>query len=225
MLIDETLYPIEMAWEGELVPPSGVFAAHGKTMPKVSIGKPDWWAGQKIMGDSWKAPEGGYGYGLARFAFSLRPEGRQEVRRAELVVDLQPDDGGPRPIAFDLTPKAETEEQTGTFTLGIGPDFKFSSVDVSLAKAETTINLRRVFPVITADGVGESTARWVFASRPAHPLVGSQIVYAIVQLPPGVEAARVSLFLSAEITTGFGPIKGLLPKDEACDLSWMLTLK
>ena len=222
MLIDEALCPVETGWEGELVPPSGIFAPRGKAMPKVSIGKPDWWAGQKILGDAWKAPEGGYNYGMARFAFSLRPEGRQEVRRTELVVDLQPEDGGARPTAFDLTPRAETEEQTGAFALGIGPDFKFSSVGVTLAKAETTINLRRVFPVITADGIGESTARWVFASRPAHPLVGSQIVYAIVQMPPGVEATRVSLFLNAEMTTGFGPIKGLLPKDEACDKSWTL---
>ncbi len=169
MLIDEIHYPVETAWEDEFVPPSGVFAARGKAMPQVSIGKPDWWAEQKILGDSWKAPEGGYSYGLARFAFSLRPEGRQEVRRTALVVDFRPEKGSERPTAFDLAPKAETEEQTGTFTLGIGPDFKFSSVDVTLAKTETTINLRRVFPVITADGIGESTARWVFASRPAHP--------------------------------------------------------
>jgi hypothetical protein len=222
MLIDETHYPVETAWEGELVPPSGVFAPRGKVMPKVSIGKPDWWTGRKIMGNAWKAPEGGYSYGLARFAFSLRPEGKQEVRRTELVVDFRPQDDGARPIAFDLEPRAETEEQTGAFTLGIVPDFKFSSVNVTLAKAETTINLHRVFPVITADGIGESTARWVFASRPAHPLVGSQIVYAIVQMPPGVDAARVSLFLNAEMTTRFGPIKGLLPKDEACDLGWTL---
>jgi len=222
MLIDESLYPVEIAWKGELVPPSGVFVPRGKVMPKVSIGKPDWWAGQKILGEAWKAPEGGYSFGLARFAFSLRPEGRQEVRRAELVVEFQPEDGGAIPVAFDLVPRAETEEQTGTFTLGIGPDFKFSSVDVTLAKAETTINLHRVFPVITADGIGESTVRWVFASRPAHPLVGSQIVYAVVELPPGVEAVRVSLMLSAEMTTGLGPIKGLLPKDEACYLSWTL---
>ncbi|MCX6674729.1 MAG: hypothetical protein NTY37_13235 [Methanothrix sp.] len=139
-----------------------------------------------------------------------------------MMVDFRPEDGGARPVAFDLEPRAETEEQTGAFTLGIGPDFKFSSVNVTLAKAETTINLRRVFPVITADGIGESTARWIFASRPAHPLVGSQIVYAIVQLPPGAETSKVSLFLNAEMTTGFGPIKGLLPKDEACDLSWTL---
>jgi hypothetical protein len=222
MLIDETIYPVETAWEGNLVPPSGVFAARGKAMPRVSIGKPEWWDGQKIFGDAWKAPEGSCSYGLARFAFSLRPEGRQEVRKAELMVDFQPEDGGARPVAFDLTPRAETEERTGMFTLGISPDFKFSSVDVTLAKAEATINLRRVFPVITADGIGESTARWVFVSRPAHPLVGSQTVYAIVQLPPGEEAAKVSLFLNAEVATGFGPIKGLLPKDEACDLSWVL---
>jgi hypothetical protein len=220
MLINETRYPVETAWEGELVPTSSLFGPRGKAMPKVSIGKPDWWTCQKILGEAWKAPEGGYSYGLVRFAFSLRPEGRQEVRRAELVADFQPEDGGARPIAFDLEPRAETEEKTGAFTLGIGPDFKFSSVGVTLAKAEATIDLRRVFPVITADGIGESTIRWVFASRPTHPLVGSQIVYAIVQLPPGAEATRVSLFLYAEIATTFGPIKGLLPKDEVCYLSW-----
>lgn len=85
------------------------------------------------------------------------------------MVDFRPEDGGARPIAFDLEPRDETEEKTGAFTLGIGMDFKFSSVGVTLAKAEATINMRRVFPVITADGIGESTARWVFASRPAHP--------------------------------------------------------
>ena len=173
-------------------------------------------------GAAGKAPEGGYSYGLVRVAFSLRPKGWQEVRRAELVVGLQSENDGARPVAFDLAPRAEAEEQTGKFALGIGPNFKFSSMDVTLAKAETTIDLRRAFPVITADGIGESTARWVFVSRPAHPLVGSLIVYAIVQMPQGVEAARVSLFLNAEMTTRFGPIKGLLPKDKACDLSWTL---
>jgi hypothetical protein len=164
---------------------------------KISIGKPDWWTGQKILGDAWKAPEGGHSYGLARFAFSLRPEGKQEVRRAELMVNFQPRDGGAEPIAFDLAPRAETEEQTGKFALGLGPNFKFSSVNVTLAKAETTFELRRAFPVITADGIGESTASWVFASRPAHPLVGSQIVYyAIVQLPPGAETARLASSLT-----------------------------
>lgn len=222
VLIDENLYPVEIAWDGKLVPPTGIFAARGKEMPQVSIGKPDWWDGQHILGDAWKAPEGGYSYGLARFAFSLRPEGRQEVRRAELVVYFQPEDGGKRPVAFDLAPRSETEERTGSFALGIGPDLKFSSVEMTLAKAETTINLRRVFPVIIADGIGESIARWVFVSRPAHPLVGSQIVYAIVQMPPGVESARVAIFLNAEIATGFGPIKGFLPKNVESDLSWML---
>jgi hypothetical protein len=217
MQIDETIYPVETAWEGELVPLSGVMAARGKAMPRVSIGKPDWWAGESL-GESFKAPEGGYKYGLARFAFSLRPEGMQKVRKAELVLDFQPGEDSKRSVAFDLVPRAEIEEQTGSFTLGIGPDFKFFSVDVTLAKAETTINLRRAFPVIITYGIGESTARWVFVSRPAHPLVGSQIVYAMVQMPPGVEAAKVRLFLNAEI----GRFKGFLPKDEECDMIWTL---
>ncbi|HQI92018.1 MAG TPA: hypothetical protein PLS48_10325 [Methanotrichaceae archaeon] len=217
MQIDESIYPVETAWEGELVHHAGIMKARGKGMPHVSIGKPDWWSGE-TLGEFWKAPEGDYSYGLARFAFSLRPEGMQEVRKAELMLDFQSDDGGARPVAFDLVPRAKTEEQTGSVTLGIGPDFKLSSVGVTLAKAETTINFKWVFPVIITDGIGESTARWVFASKPAHPLVGSQIVYAVVQLPPGANTARVKLFLSAEI----GRFKGFLPQDEECDMSWIL---
>lgn len=53
MLINEILNPVETAWKGKLVPSLGVFAIRGKAMPKVSIGKPDWWAGQKIFGDAW----------------------------------------------------------------------------------------------------------------------------------------------------------------------------
>ncbi|MGQ0605097.1 MAG: hypothetical protein ACT4QE_25750 [Anaerolineales bacterium] len=145
------------------------------------------------------------------------------MKRVEVIVHLHAKGGGARPLVFDLFPKALTEEQTGTRTVGLDPTFKFvDAIEVSGLKAETTLNVRQAVPVITADGVGESAARWVFAARPAHPLLGSPSVYAIGELPPGVEAARASLLLSAETTTRFGPVRGLLPEDARQRLSWVL---
>jgi len=91
-----------------------------------------------------------------------------------------------------------------------------------VAKAETKFNLKQSIPVLTADGIGESVARWVFIAGSTHPLVGSQVVYAILELPPGVEAARVSLLLSAEVEMRFGLLRGRLPETERARLSWVL---
>jgi hypothetical protein len=222
MLINEILYPIEDIWEGHLVPAFNIYATPGEALPKASIGKPLWWTDKEILGDNWNPPRGKNRYVLARFAFSLRPEGREEVSKAELVVDFYAGDGGRRPVAFDLLPRAETEYRTRTFNIGIGPEFKFGLLDVNLAKAETAINLSRAFPVIIADGIGENTARWIFESQPTRPLIGSQVVYAIIETAPKVSAINVCLFLTAEIATKIGPIKGLLPREEQCNLDWEL---
>jgi len=223
MHIDDTQLPFETAWEGELAPPEGVFAKGGGDLPTVSLGRPAWWSDGKVLGKEWVPPAGGKRYGLARFVFSLRPGARQEVKGVEFVVHLHAKGGGARPVVFDLFPKAVTEEQTGMRTVGVDPKLKFvDAIEVSGLKAETTINVRQAMPVITADGVGESVARWVFQSRPAHPLIGSQSAFVVVELPPGVEAARASLLLSAEVTTRLGPVRGLLPEAERERLSWVL---
>lgn len=218
MHIDETTFPVEPAWEGVLASPKGVFAPPGEKLPTVSIGRPVWWDGEEIMGEKWTKPLGGSRYGLARFAVSLRPEGRKVVRRAELMVSLNAENGGEVPIVFDMLPKVTTEEKTGTFKATVGLDFKF----LSLAQAGTTIDLTQKVPVIVADGIGESIARWVFVSGRAHPLVGSQLVYAILEMPAETSAARASLQLSAEVATSLGPIRGILPKEANKELSWVL---
>jgi hypothetical protein len=221
MHIDEDHFLIKPAWEGNMVPPAGVYAMRGQNLPRVSIGKPTWWD-SKVLGESWVPPAGGNRYGLARFAFSLSPQGRQEVRKAELMVSLESGNCGPRPVAFDLAPRAEIEEQSRKVTLGIGPNFKFYGLDMSVGKAETTIDLNRSFQVITTYGIGESTARWVFDSRPARPLVGSQLVYVVVEIAPGVEAAQAHLYLTVEIATKIGPIRGLLPHGETNQMVLLL---
>ena len=221
MRIDDSTIPLEIVWQGELQTPAEVYRGEG--LPKVSIGKPSWWSDQKVLGEKWTPPAGGRRYGLARFVFTLRPAERQEISRAEFTVYLFAASAGPRPTAFDLYPKAVTEEQTGTRTVGLDPSLKFAEVvELSGVKAETTLNVKQSAPVITAYGIGESTARWVFESRPAHPLLGSQSAYAVVELPPGVEAARASLQLSAEVATRYGPVRGLIKETEQARLSFVL---
>jgi len=223
MEINETTSPIEIDWEGELVPLSGMFAPGGSELPKVSLGKPFWWGDQKIFGDGWTPPAGGKRYGLARFAFSLRPQLGQIVRHAEFTVYLQPVDGTQLPIVFDLFPKSVTEEQSGDLKASIGPEFKFSGAEASVAKLETTVHLREITSVISADGIGESTARWVFTARRSHLLIGSQLVYAIVELPNDGTKYHATVQLSAEVTTSFGPVRGLLPKTEQTKFRYLLT--
>lgn len=133
------------------------------------------------------------------------------------MVGLDTIDGGQALLVFDMVPRVMTEEKTGTSTVGIGLNFKFAS-----ARAETIIDLRQAVPVTTADGIGESTARWVFVSTRAHPLTGSQTVFAMVELPQGAKAARASLHLSVEVATRLGPIRGLLPRESEAYLSWEL---
>jgi hypothetical protein len=222
MRIGDARFPIEPAWEGTLAPPKGVFAPPGEKLPTVSIGRPVWWDSEEILGEKWTQPARGNRYGLARFAFSLRPEGRKVVRRAELMVSLETENGGGAPVIFDLLPKVTTEEKTGTFKATVGLDFKFLDLAKAGTTIETTIDLHQEVPVIVADGIGESIARWVFVSGRAHPLVGSQIVYAVLGLPAGTSAARASLHLSAEVATSLGPIRGILPKEASEQLSWVL---
>lgn len=225
MQINETTFPIEFDWEGELVPPDKVFAPRGSELPSVSLGKPTWWSDHQVFGDDWTQPAGNKRYGLARFAFSLRPQDKQEVRRAEFTVYLQGQNGSSNPTVFDLFPKNVTEEQTGEVKAEINPQLKFAEVaEVSIGSVGVTANKRNAKAIITADGIGESTARWKFMAHPAAPLTGSQIVYAIVELPRGVTATRITVQLSAEVTTKFGLLRALLPKTTSEEeRSWTLT--
>ncbi len=225
MQINETSFPIEFDWEGKLVPPDKVFAHRGSELPNVSLGKPTWWNDHQIFGDDWKQPAGNKRYGLARFAFSLRPKVRQEIRRAEFTVYLQGQNGSSNPIVFDLFPKNVAEEQTGEIKAEINPQLKFAEVaEVSIGCIGVTANKREAQATITADGIGESTARWIFKAHPAAPLTGSQIVYTIVELPVGTTAIRISVQLSAEVTTRFGLLRALLPKTTSEEEhSWILT--
>ena len=222
MYLDDTNITIEPLWDGALAPPTGTYAMRGDYAPHVTLGKPAWYADTQVLGDDWHAPAGGQRYGVARFAFSIRADGGPTVQRVTFSVNLHAHPMGARPIAFDLIPTLTTEEQTGTRTLGIGPSFKFFGVDATIGKAETTVAIKQAVPVVVAEGVGESAARWEFVSRPAHPLVGAQTTYIVVELPPGVNAARAEMRLTADVQTRLGRVLFMPPQTETARWNYVL---
>ena len=218
MHIDETNFPIVAGWEGELMRATGMLAVPGERLPALSIAKPAWWSDQTLMGEGWTPPPTGRRYGLARFAFSLRPAERQLPRYIDLVVYLHAKGEGLRPIIFDLLPQAAKEEHDEAFAMGVSPDFKFTAPE----NAPVTLDLRQSILTVAADGKGENAAHWAFAVRSTSPFAGSQVMYTLVELLPGVEAARASLQLVAEIETPYGPVRGLLPSSQRTALTWVL---
>jgi hypothetical protein len=223
MQINEVTFPVEFDWEGELVLPTSVFSSESRELPSVSLGQPTWWSDHQVFGDSWTKPAGDKRYGLARFAFSLRPKNNQKIRKVELTIYLQAQDGGKNPIIFDLFPKNLTEEQQGEIKAGINPKLKFTQVaEASIGSIEVTTSRRKAQAVITADGIGENTARWTFQAHPTTPLIGSQIVYATVELPRSTTTTCVTVQISAEVTTKFGLVRGLLPKTDRDRHRWTL---
>lgn len=222
MHIDDRHSTIEPLWEGALAQPSETYATRGAAGPHVTLGKPAWWSDTQMLGDAWHAPAGGQRYGVARFAFSLRVDSGQTVQRVTFSVALHAQPAGARPIAFDLSPMLTTATQTGTRKVGVGPGFKFFGVDVTVGQAEFSITTQQAVPVIAAEGVGESAVRWVFAAHPAHPLVGAQLTYIVVELPQGVAAASAAMHLTADVQTRLGRALFLPPQAEGVRWSYVL---
>jgi hypothetical protein len=217
MHIDETNFPIQEAWRGELEPPGGVFATRGGELPQVTIGRPNWWPGEAILGQNWQAPAGGHRYGLARVSFSLKHPSPKGIKSADFTIQLLTTGSGENPVAFDLFPRELKETRKDSMKLSVSPSLKFSEVEGSLGGLETTLDMTNAAPVITAFGIGEAAVRWNFQSQAAHPLTGSRIVYAIIEVPPSAPGVRVSLRLTARAKRSLGDlVTGATPQaDEA----------
>ncbi|MEM7029823.1 MAG: hypothetical protein AAF629_09680 [Chloroflexota bacterium] len=216
MHIDDKAFPIQEDWSGELVPPQAVFSIPGGPLPRVSLGRPDWWSDEAIFADQWQVPDGGQRFGLARFSFSLRPEGQQSIEQADLIVRLLAHGGGRNPRAFDIFPRDVTAKRDHAVKIAVKPSLTFAEVTGSIGEVETTIDASTAVPVITADGVGEQTIRWVFQQQRTQPLVGSRVVYAIIEQPPDTTAVRVSINLMARVKPNLiaSLMLGRLPEDE-----------
>ena len=224
MIIDDIQFPIEPAWTGALETPAVSFSKGAGTLPQVSIGKPVWWSDPRKLGAEWIPPAGGQRYGMARFAYTLTPADRQTIDSIEFIVSLSSLGSDQRPVAYDLIPGLTTEEQTGTRKFMLDPKLKFADVvEFSGVQAGVEIDVKQAHVVSSIYGLGESDARWTFKARPTHPLIGSQMVFVIVEIPTGAEAARAKVHLSAQVDVPvWGKIRGQLPEEAQAQSSFVL---
>lgn len=206
-------------WEGTLEQPALGFSGVENVL--ASIGEPFQWADGEMLGGNWKAPVGGNRFYLVQLAFTLDPSGKTKVSSAEFCLTLGKQ-GANRAIVFDAFPREQTVERNDSVTLGIGPDFKFGTTDVSLAKAETKFDLGVVVPVVRVTGLQESRLCWRYSEHAKYPLTGSRRMAAIVALPPEMKTALATLELTVNAESRFGRIRVSPPAMEQDRLRWVV---
>jgi hypothetical protein len=216
-----------VAWEGYLEPLRERYLARAPS-PGVTLGEPAWWPAEQAMegetGQKWTPPAGDRRYTLLRLACTLHPpvEARTFHKEATLTAYLRPRHSGVAGtvVAHDLYPQRLTADDKGKFTIGLGPDLKFTpAFEASLFEVGAEIEVHKVFPVIQGYGLGESHPYWQFAHHEARPLLGCQSVYAVLDAPQEAGGVRLSLELVATLETRWGPITVGLPQEAQAHLS------
>jgi hypothetical protein len=211
-----------VAWEGELVAPAVSYALSTQERPVVTIGRPEMWtvaeALENQVGQKWTPPLGDADYWLVRLACTLRnPSGRQTITEAEQRLYLRPRNssaGQAAAYAFSLFPDRLGVEDRGEVSASLGPELKFADGSgFSVGQLGARIECRQVFPVIQGYGAGESTPYWVFKPHAAHPLEGSQYVYAVTVARANAGGIRASVELVVTVETQFGPVRFGAPEE------------
>jgi hypothetical protein len=194
--------------------------------PRVTLGEPAWWAAAEALeaetGKKWAPPAAGRDYTLVRLALTLHPPAhpRDAYAEATLQLYLRPARAGEGAVvAHDLHPGRLTAQETHTRSVSLGPDLKFGGVDVSLLEFGAEIEVAHVYPVVQAFGLGQSDPSWRFARHEAHPLLGSQGLYALLDAPAGAGGVRLSLELVVTMETRFGLRRLGLPGEARAHLS------
>ena len=206
-------------WEGTLEAPAVTY--RGIDGVSASIGEPFQWADGEMLGEKWKPPLGNNRFYLLQLAFTLSPRGNVKVTSADFCLSLG-SQGGQHALVFDAYPREQLIEQNNSVTLGIGPDFKFGTTDVSLAKAETTIDFGSVVPVIRVEGLQQSRLCWRYTLHAKYPLSGSRRMFAIVTLPSDMKTALATFELTVNAEGRLGPIRVSTPETELARLRWVV---
>ena len=206
-------------WEGTLEAPAVTYRSLDNVA--ASIGEPFQWADGEMLGEKWKPPVGGNRFYLLQLAFTLSPRGNVKVTSAEFCLSLGVQ-GGKHAVVFDAYPREQLVEQNNSVTLGVGPDFKFGTTDASLAKAETTIDVGYVVPVIRIEGLQEARLCWRYTEHAKYPLSGSRRMFAIVTLPPEMHNVLATFELTVNAEGRYGPIRVSTPESEMKKLRWVV---
>lgn len=210
-----------VAWEGELEPPA-VSKSAGDAAPVVTLGRPEVWAAadlEQVVGKPWTPPWGDAAYWLVRLACTLRRPQRGHIVEAEQRVMLQPGRHADtaETYAHSLYPDRQSVEEPRKGALKLSPELKLAGlIEGSVAEAAVTLEYKRVFPVIQSYDVGTPYPSWRFKPHAAHPLEGSQFVFAVVAARPAALAIRAAVKVTVTLETRFGPLRFGLP-DKARD--------
>lgn len=205
-----------IAWEGELLPSGVVKAAWGGQKPVVTIGRVEVWPVDQALegetGKKWIPPLGDAKYWLVRLACTLRePPAGTEITEATQTLYLRPEPhsaGAASAYAHNLFPQRLGVEDKANFTLTLGPELGFADgASLKIGEVGATIEYRKVFPVIQAYGMGEAAPAWEFKPHAAHPLMGSQCVYAVLVARAPATGLRAHVEVTVTTQSAFGPVK------------------
>jgi hypothetical protein len=196
------------------------------TGPVVTLGQPQWWnlahlareKGQTLPAElSLLLREADF-Y-LLLLACSFRPARDSQVAWARFTAYLRAKVGGQQPIAFDLFPREIYEQAKTDLRVSISPSLKFAEVELSPGEVVTTIEVRKLEPVIIGYGALEPAPNWDFEQHKDYPLRGSKFSYLIVKKPHGAEAVRLTLDLTVDVVTRHGLLSARVAEKDQAHLS------
>ncbi len=220
-----------VAWEGELVAPAVAMGGRSPRSVVAALGQPEIWPAAQALeietGRKWTPPLGGADFWLLRLACTLRePEGRPALTSAEQRLFLRPRNaaaGENAAYAHSLLPLRLGVEDKSEINASLGPELKFSEFGLKVGEVGANIEYRKVFPAIQAYGLGQPSPWWKFRAHLAHPLAGSQYVYAVVAALDGAGGVRASVELVATVETSWAGLVRLgLPEEARAHLSFRI---
>jgi hypothetical protein len=204
--------------------------------PTVSLGQPQWWNLASLAQEKGEALPAELAlllrdadFYLIQLACSFRPERDSEVSWARLNVYLRPKTGQEAPIAFDLYPREIHDEIKTNWKVSVAPSLKFAAfgsaeIEGKLGEAVTTIEFRKLEPVVIGYGLQQSNPGWDYEKHRNQPLRGVKSSYVIVKKPRGSEAVRLTLDIAADVTTQHGLLSARVSERDRAHLSQVVCI-
>jgi len=191
--------------------------------PVITLGQPQWWNLAHLAREKGATLPAELSlllrdadFYLLRLACSFRPERDSQVEWVRFTAYLRPKAGQETPIAFDMYPREIYDETKTDVKVSIDPSLKFAGVELSPGQIVTTLEFRKLEPVVIGYGVLESTPNWDFEKYGDQPLRGSKFGYLIVKKPRSAEAVRLALDITADVVTQHGLLRArVIEKDQA----------
>ncbi|MBM3748798.1 MAG: hypothetical protein FJW34_23745 [Acidobacteria bacterium] len=199
--------------------------------PVVTLGQPQWWNLARLAREKGETLPAELSlllrdadFYLLLLACSFRPERNSQVEWARFAAYLRPKAGRENPIAFDLYPREVYDETKTDVKVSVAPSLKFAEVALSPGEVVTTIEFRKLEPVIIGYGALESAPNWDFQKHKDQPLRGSKFGYLIVKKPRRAEAVRLTLNITADVVTRHGLLSARITEKDRAHLTQVVCM-